>query len=290
MSKEIDIIQKNELSKSEVIESLISYSPEHKEMLEVIKKSNPEIQRATSLFNKRQSQFMDNMLTVSHPTPLRNLRQILSEMSRTREAIKEQHFEIKKKEIQIKIKERDLNEEKDDLKKELLEVEIFELYSQIENSKGYLSGAIRKLTNYTEQYNSILESKGVENFNEIDFEKDEERYHIMKAFEQALNAARSRNGTVDEGNMIYFTQIGINGGSAQREIFNYLAEEGKLIANGEEPSHNMTLSFLNKMADKYSGTSKDYANYKGMTGKITDIAALKKGDTRLLELENASKE
>lgn len=288
--KDLALKQNNELISNEAIDSLVSYAPEHREMITTIKESLPEIQRATSLFYKSQSQFMDTMLTVSHPTPLRNLRQILSEMNRTKTALKENHFKVKRKEIKIKLLEEKLKKESNKHKKDLIELNIMEYYSQIEDIKGYMSGALRKLTNYTEQYNSILSTMGVENFNEIDFEKEEERYHIMKAFEQALNASRSRNGLIDEGNMIYFTQIGINGGAAQKDIYTYLAEEGKLLANGEEPSHKMTLNFLNKMADKYSGVSKSYAKYKGMTGEITEKAALKKGDTRLLELQGASKE
>jgi hypothetical protein len=71
---------------------LIEYAPEHKEMIENITRNHPEITRATSLFGKTQSQFMDNTMTVSHMTPLRNARQILAEMERTRNALKEAFF------------------------------------------------------------------------------------------------------------------------------------------------------------------------------------------------------
>lgn len=271
------------LSINSSVTDLVNYLPEHKEMLVEIKNSLPEIQRATSLFNKTQSQFMDNMLTVSHPTPIRNLRQILAEMNKTKDALKESHFKCKKKEIEIQMKERDLSFETDELKSAMLKIEVMELYSELETSKGYISGAIRKLTNYTTQYNSIMESMGVKDFNEIDFEAEEERYHIMKAFDQGLTAARSKGGIVDEGNMIYFSQLGINGASAQKEVRELLITEGKLIHEGKEPSYELVLSFLNKMADKYKGCSSQYAKYKGMTGTITEIASLKSGDLRLLQ-------
>lgn len=288
--KEIDIKQDmfpeiNALSVTSAVTDLVNYLPEHKDMLVQIQQSLPEIQRASSLFNKSQSQFMDNMLTVSHPTPIRNLRQILAEMNKTREALKESHFGCKKKEIEIQMKERDLSNETDELKSALIKVEIMELYSQLESTKGYISGAIRKLTNYTEQYNSIISSMGVSNFNEIDFEAEEERYHIMKAFDQGLIAARSRSGIVDEGNLIYFSQIGINGSSAQKDIRDLLIIEGKLLHEGKEPSYELVLEFLNKMAIKYKGCSVKYAQHKGMTGKITEKAALKSGDARLLKGE-----
>lgn len=264
------------------INSIIEYAPEHNQMLQVIKENLPEIQRATSLFGKGQSQFMDNMLTVSHTTPVRNLRQILAEIEKSKMALKESYFKNAKKDVEIKIKQRQLELEKDDLQKELLEIEISEMYSQKENSQIYISGAIRAITNYIEQYNSILASIGVSDFNEVDFEKEEEKYHIQKAFEQGVTAARSRQGVVDEGNMIYFTQIGINGACAQQDVFRYLGEEGRLLSEGQEPSHQMFLDFLNSMSEKYSGCSTQYAKAKGMTGKISEIASLSKGDTRLL--------
>lgn len=262
---------------------LVEHLPEHKEMLAAIQASLPEVHRATSLFCKTQSQFMDNMLTVSHPTPLRNLRQFLAEMNKTREAIKEAHFKTLKKEVELKMKQRDLENEQDELKREMIQIEIFEIMSGIETTNGYLSGAIRKLANATAQYNAIMEKHGVTDFSEIDFEKEEEKYHIMKAFEQGTMAARTRGGVIDEGNMIYLTQIGINGAVAQKDVYEYLALESKLLSEQKEPTHRMFLMFLENMAAKYQGCAHKYAEHKGMTGTSTESAALKQGDTRLLQ-------
>lgn len=113
----------------------------------------------------------------------------------------------------------------------------------------------------------------IKSFDEVDFEAEEERYHVMTAFNQALIAARSRGGTVDEGNHIYFQQIGINGASAQREVRNHLTSEGKMIHENREPTHNMVLGFLNAVAEKYEGCSKVYAEKKGMK-VFTKSAAL----------------
>lgn len=261
---------------------LVEHLPEHKEMLASIQASLPEVHRATSLFCKTQSQFMDNMLTVSHPTPLRNLRQYLAEMNKTREAIKEAHFKTLKKEVELKIKQRDLESEPDELKREMLQVEIFEIMSGIESSNGYISGAIRKLANATAQYNAIMEKHNLANFSEVDFENEEEKYHIMKAFEQGTVAARTRGGIIDEGNMIYLTQIGINGAVAQKDVFEYLSLENKLLSEQKEPTHKMFLMFLENMAAKYHGCARKYAEHKGMTGTSTESAALKQGDTRLV--------
>lgn len=264
---------------------IIAAMPEHKEMLSIIEASVPEMRRATSLFYKTQSQFMDNMLTVSHLTPIRNLRQILAERTKSEQALNEVYFKLKKNEIEIKKFSRQLEVEKDDLEQELLMIQIDEIKSTMESTKGYISGAIRKITNYTVQYNNICEKHNLYNWNEVDFEKEEERYHIMKSFEQAIEAARSNHGVIDNGNHIYLFQCGINGAAAQHYVTRYFTDESALLKSGKEPSHEMLLKFLSDMADHFTGCSNKFAEKKGLTGSITEIAALKTGDISLLTKE-----
>jgi hypothetical protein len=267
------------------VNALVEIMPEHKEMLVGIQENLPEIVRGTSFFGKSQSQFMDNMLTVSHPTPLRNMRQILAEIEKTSGALREIYFKNKKKKIEIQIKERDLDNEEDELKCELIRVEIDELRNELLTSEVYVSGAIRKISNYTEQYNNIkneiMAEKGLEDFNEIDFEKEESRYHIMKAFEQALCAARSNGGRIDEGNQIYLQQIGINGATAQRYLDLFLSDERELLKQKQAPTHQHVLDFLNQMADKFENNPTEYAEKKGMKIK-TEKALLTAGNTSLM--------
>jgi hypothetical protein len=242
-------------------------------MLEKIKENYPLIEKAIKNFNKTQSQFMDNMFTVSHPTELRNIRQILAEINKSKLALDDVYFNIQKKKIEIKRKKRNLKASTDDLDKELLEIEINELNSQCQNTVGYIEGAIRRVLAYINQYNNILVSLNKDSFTEKDFEDDEERYHIMKMFEQALCAARAHGGIVDEGNQIYAHQIGINGTMAQHEIYKYLTLEGQLLSNEKEPTHDMTINWLRSMADKYRGSATKYTKLKGM--KLLDLESLK---------------
>lgn len=317
---------------NESINQLVQVMPEHKQMLEVIQSGLPEIQRASSLFMKTQSQFMDNMMTVSHMTPLRNLRQILAQMTSTRAALREAHHKLKKQDLELEGKEIEIRQlerrlerkviksggikigkitilgkdegndeelafqrEKDELKIRQLRAEAEEIVSGSEVTKGYISGAIRTLANYTAQYEEIRKAHGIEEFNEADFEAEEEKYHIMKAFEQALCAARTRHDkTIDEGNMIYLTQIGINGAHAQLRINEYLNGEQKLLqgrpANPElgipaveprAPSHVDYVMFLERLYAEFKGSAERFAEMKGMTTK-SNVALIQQGDTRLL--------
>lgn len=264
----------NDVTITKVREYLLPTLPtEYCSMLERIESRYPALKRDTESFYKTQSQFMDNMLTVSAPTELRNLRQILAEIQKCKSALQEAYFNNKKKSVEIRRKAQDL-ESATGLDAELLEIEIAELRHQIANAEDYMKGAIRKISAYMTQYDGILEKTGKTELTEADFEEDEERYHIMKAFEQGLCAARSRGGWIDEGNQIYFYQIGINGMVAQAEVERYLLEEQKIIEAGQEPAHEMTTKFLEHCARKFKGCSRQYAERKGMT--LLDRGSLNK--------------
>ena len=236
--------------------------PGYQGMMKKIESNLPAITATADNFFKTQSQFMDNMLTVSHPTPIRNIRQISAEINKSKMALEEAYFKNKKRGIEIKQK---LSVKSGDaLIDEMADVEVQELQSQIKNTEDYMKGAVRKISAYITQFNSILAAIGKESITEEDFEKEEERYHIGKAFEQALIAARARGGMIDEGNHIYLQQIGINGAMVQAEVTAYLISESQMMQSGEAPTHEMTLQWLNDVMTKYQGSAGKYAAHKGM--------------------------
>lgn len=259
-------------------------SPQYVAMQDIIANGLPEVTRATNFFQKTQSQFMDNMLTVSHITPIRNLRQILAEMKKTRMALGEAYYNVEKKKLDIEEK-KEILISASGIAQRRLRVEIAELEWQISCIVENVGGAIRKLANYTLQYQAIMEKHELEGFDEKAFEEEEEKYHITKAFEQGLNAARAHGGFIDEGNQIYLEQIGINGTVAQIEVTNYLNRESYMLSSIDgnrnkkaivEPTHEMQIGFLLKMAEKFKGCSTRYAKWKGMPD-IKQIDALLKG-------------
>ena len=274
MGNEIDTVTEyNNNILTDIAKNNVALKKQYNKMVSTIQESLPQIESTIQNFGKTQSQFMDSFLTVSHPTPIRNIRQIMAEINKSMEALKESYYKNKKKEVEIKIKQRELEQETDDLKQEMLNIEIEEMSVQLETGKKYVAGAIRKITNYTEQYKSILKELGVDNINEVDFEKEEEEYHIKKAFEQGLNAARAHRGTIDEGNQIYLSQIGINGTLAQQLVTKYLNEEATRIANGEEVTAENQWQFLEEMYQRFKGSASKYAKKKGML-LTTDYALL----------------
>lgn len=268
----------------ELEKSLDVKSELYSKLLINIKSSLPEIKEACRNFGKTQSQFMDNFLTVSHPTPLRNARQILAEMNKSIEALKEAQYKMSKKKIQIKkLEAKLLNVDLDPFDQEEAELKVHHLKTQIETTLLYVEGAIRSISNYNEQYKQVLESAGYSEMSEEAFEAEEEAYHIMKAFEQAICAARSRGGSIDEGNHIYFSQIGVNGALAQECINQFFKQERLAIETGHSLTAAFQFSFLKDMESKFKGCSLIVAKEKGIA-PVTESALLKANQSKVKEL------
>ena len=218
----------------------------------------------TENFNKASSQFKEAVLDVVDLTPINSARHLLAVIQRTRQAIEEASFGIRRKKLELERKERELTAAQgDDI--EMLLIDIDELKTHINNIEASGRGAVRKLANALDQYKRILDALGKDHLTEVDYEQDQTRYHIMTAFNQALTAARSRGGLIDEGNHIYLFQLGINGAVAQQEVTALLEAEQEALNNGMMPTHEGIVKWLNILADKYADCPKYYAEKRLMT-------------------------
>ena len=262
----------------------ISNSPlvkkEYKNMLANIRNTLPAIKQTSSNFYKSHSQFMGVMLDVTAITPIRSVKHTLAEIDKTRMALEEAHLKMMKKDIELRQKEKELNKEeyKDELERELLETEILEIKVNMNNIQNSITGAIRKMSFFTNQYKSILKKIGKDDITEEEYEKEEARYHVMTCLKQALNAARARGGVIDEGNLIYLFDMGINSAQAQAEIYAYLKMENKMMDEGKAPTHEMTMQWLEACADKFQNDSVKFAERRGF--KLYDEESL---NTKLLD-------
>jgi len=262
----------------------ISNSPlvkkEYKQMLSNIKSTLPAIKQTSSNFYKSHSQFMGVMLDVTAITPVRSVKHTLAEIDKTRMALEEAHLKMMKKDIELRKKEKELEEGKyeDQFARELLETEILEIKVNMNNIQNSITGAIRKMSFFTNQYKSILKKIGKDDITEEEYEKEEARYHVMTCMKQALNAARARGGVIDEGNLIYLFDMGINSAQAQAEIYAYLRMENKMMDEGKAPTHEMTMQWLEACADKFQNDSVKFAERRGF--KLYDEESL---NTKLLD-------
>ena len=272
------------MSSKDLVISKLSNSPlvkkEYKQMLTNINATLPAIKQSSSNFYKSHSQFMGVMLDVTAITPIRSVKHTLAELDKTRMALEEAQLKMMKKDIELRQKEKKLadGDYKDEFERELLETEILEVKVNLNNIQNSVSGAIRKMNFFTNQYKSILKKLGKEDITEEEYEKEESRYHVMTCMKQALNAARARGGVIDEGNLIYLFDMGINSAQAQAEIYAYLKMENTLMDQGKAPTHEMTMTWLEACADKFSGESVKFAERRGF--KLYDEESL---NTKLLD-------
>ena len=275
-----DLIIK-EISKSPLVKQ------EYKNMLTNINNTLPAIKKTSSNFYKSHSQFMGVMLDVTAITPIRSVKHTLAEIDKVRMALEEAHIKMRKKEIELREKEHKLKSDIDltGFEKETLEIEILEIKVNMNNIQNSITGAIRKMSFFTNQYKSILKKLGKEDITEEEYEKEESRYHVMTCLKQGLNAARARGGVIDEGNLIYLFDMGINSAQAQAEIYSYLKMENEMMDKGVAPTHEMTMQWLEACADKFQGDAEKFAERRGFT--LYDEKSL---NTKLIEKEKPNGE
>jgi hypothetical protein len=272
------------MSNKDLIIKEISNSPlvkkEYKAMLDNIHATLPAIKQSSSNFYKSHSQFMGVMLDVTAITPIRSVKHTLAEIDKTRMALEEAHLKMRKKDIELREKEHKLKTdlEMTSFEKELLETEILEIQVNMNNIQNSITGAIRKMNFFTNQYKSILKKLDKDDISEEEYEKEESNYHVMTCMKQALNAARARGGVIDEGNLIYLFDMGINSAQAQAEIYAYLKMENDMMASGKAPTHEMTMQWLEACAVKFSKDAEAFAERRGF--KLYDEESL---NTKLID-------
>lgn len=255
----------NDLILANINTALVSQKPEYNVMLQNINNKMPAVIRDTSNFHKSHSQFMQVTLDITAITPIRSIKHTLAEIDRTRMALQEAYINLRKKQVEIKRKEHQLSQTTDPFDQELLEIEIIELETHIENAQNAVNGAVRKVNFLVNQHDQLLAKIGKNEITEEDYEKEEARYHIMTCMKQALNAARSRGGLIDEGNLIYLFDLGISAAQAQAEVFAYLDLERQLLESGKAPTHEITLKWLEACADKWQDDPAKFAASRGFS-------------------------
>ncbi len=243
----------------------LEVKPEYAAMVSNIQEKMPAVLRDTSNFHKSHSQFMLVTLDVTAITPIRSIKHTLAEIDKTRTALQSAYLGMRKKEVRRKKKEAKLAQCVNPLDRERIEIQILKINVHLENVQNSVNGALRKMNFLVNQHAQLLKKIGRTEITEDDYEREESRYHIMTCMKQALNASRSRSGVIDEGNLIYLFDLGINGAQAQGEVFSYLNMEKDIISNGGSPTHEMTLSWLSACADKWTDDPSKFAAMRGFS-------------------------
>lgn len=253
----------NSLSIIDLKNSITELPKEYDSMIAHIQEALPSIKKSSEGFYKTKSQFANVTIDITDLTPISSIKHVLACIEKTKLALAESQINRRKTEIKLKKKQKKLETCKDEFDRELIELEIIEIMHGVQTGDNYIKGAIRQLSFYVTQYNSLMSVIGKEFITEEDYELEEKKYHVATALKQALCSARPRGGIIDEGNFIYFFELGINGGHVQAEVFNYLKQENDLIENGKAPTHEMTLQWIEGCVEKFMNESEKFIALRG---------------------------
>ena len=232
--------------------------------IEKINKKMIEIDRANHTVGRTNTQTTNQLmtLTMTSSSAYRRLRQCLSQIEKKRQALDEAFFKMKKNVVLIK-----RWKEKGD---ELSLIKAEEKEHSIQRSKDYIDGAFKEIAVFQSAYEDIRISNNIpENWDEKDAEEAEIEHHIKQAFRQA-HRDMVNNGTIGVGNMEYLEQYGIHIQTAQHILFNYIAEENKMIESGQFPTINRLYKFLDKMVEMFSESHKSVLNDIGIKKLIKE--------------------
>jgi len=250
-----------------------SQLPERYErMIDKVTELLPRIDASNESFYKSDSQIKTVSLNVTDLTDIGAAKHILARIERKREALKESELGLRRKRIELAQKQ-DEFDNASGYEADLLEIDILELSSQIESTQNYQRGAVREVTFLVHQYEAICKKLGVEVITEEMYEANESKAQVMRAFSQALAAARSRQGLIDEGNFIFFQDLGINGAAAQREVVAFLEMEQQIINNGKIPTFELQYDWLNAVSDKFCEQVALYSEYRGLVPHVEEALA-----------------
>ena len=179
------------------------------------------------------------------------------------------------------IKDRDSANENDALKRKIIDIEVEENKHKIKEALYYFNGAIKKIEHNYFCIEQIMKSNGYNGFDEIDFEKEEEEYHIKTAIIQSIRVVRMTS-RIDQGNQEYLEQCGINPAIAEKKITGYLIVEQESI---RENKYDKTTRSL------YDFLEQCYQDYKGLSKKRLEKLGVKNGFMKdvMFELNGSQK-
>lgn len=241
-------------------------------MMNRVREIMPRVMQSTESFGKSSSQLKTVTLDITDLTDVSAAKHILASINRTRQALKESEIAVRRKRLDLARKQATLEAATGFDFDEIL-IDITEIESQLEDMLAAQRGAIRKLAHLIEQYDSICNRLGVDIITEEMYEADQAKYHLMTAFSQGLAAARSRGGVIDEGNFIYFQDLGVNGAAAQREMTAYFEAEQEVLSNGKVPTFDMQRAWLDAVSDKFAGEVTRYAKSRGLVPFVPELFA-----------------
>lgn len=189
--------------------------------------------------NSQATLTMMTLTMMNGQSPLRQVRQILAEISAKRSALAEAQVSYAK----IKHKVISGDGEVADAKRRLNGYQLQSLEVAVENS-------MKDIATLISAYDALVSNHGIENWTEEDMERAEARHHIRRGFELLYRNLIER-GQAGDASIEYLQQFGVHIQVALAEVSGYIIATEELIKSGGRPTASSIEDFLDAMSLKY---------------------------------------
>ena len=211
----------------------------------------PEIQKQTRAFDRSNSQTTLSMMSLTMlngQSPMRILRQIAAESEKRTMALNEAQYSLAKQEEKVKKLQNKENRSK--IEESKLRMEI----TKGENLLNKVNGAIKDLATLAEAYDNIKQKHKIDMWDEEDFEKEEKKHHIRRAFELLYRNLIEYNRP-KESTMEYLQQYGVLAQVAIKLTRNFIQKLEEIIENGEYPHSNILENWLDSVSEDFKNSA-----------------------------------
>ena len=213
--------------------------------VEKVNRFLPELDEKTRAFDRNNSQTTLSMMTLTMMTgqsPYRMMRQIMAEVEKRKGALVE--AQVKHARVLKEI------EKLQDSEDTVLQAKYRQKCVNIVTMESKINGSFKDIATLIDAYNNIKEKNGIEEWDEVAFEKEEKKHHVRRGFElmyrNLLDGGRASTSTIE-----YCQQYGVHPQVCLTEVSGYLQFTTERIANDDLPHANDLEDFLDEMADKY---------------------------------------
>ena len=213
--------------------------------VEKVNRYLPELDEKTQAFDRKNSQTTLALMTLTMMTgqsPYRMMRQIMAEVEKRKGALAEAQVNHAKH-----LKEIERLEDSDD---PVLQAKYRQKCVGLSSMEQKINGSFKDIATLIDAYNNIKEANGIDEWDEVAFEKEEKKHHVRRAFElmyrNLFNTGRSSESTVE-----YCQQFGLHPQVCMTEVQGYLQYTAERIQNQDYPHANDLEEFLDEMAEKY---------------------------------------
>ena len=218
----------------------------NKHAVEKVNRYLPELEEKTRAFDRNNSQSTLAFMTLTMlngQSPYRMMRQIMAEVEKRKGALVEAQVNHAKV-----LKDIERLQDEDD---PVLQAKYRQKCVNITTMEQKINGSFKDIATLIDAYNNIKEANGIEDWDEVAFEKEEKKHHVRRAFElmyrNVLVGGRASEATIE-----YCQQYGVHPQVCLTEVSGYLQYTAELIAKGTELPHSNHLEdFLDEMAEKY---------------------------------------